>query len=69
MLQRIRERFTGWIAIAILALIGASFVFVGLNYSFIGSSYAARVDGTEISVAQFENAYRDQLQQNPQLAQ
>ena len=69
MLQNIREKFTGWIAIAILALIGASFVFVGLNYSFIGSSYAAKVDGVDIGVAQFENTYRDQLQANPQFAQ
>ncbi len=69
MLQNIREKFTGWIAISILALIGASFVFVGLNYSFIGSSYAARVDGVDIGVAQFENTYRDQLQANPQFAQ
>ncbi len=69
MLQNIREKFTGWIAIAILALIGFSFVFVGLNYSFIGSSYAAKVDGVDIGVAQFENAYREQLQTNPQFAQ
>ena len=69
MLQNIREKFTGWIAITILAVIGLSFVFVGLNYSFIGNSYAAKVDGVDIGVAQFENAYRDQLQNNPQLAQ
>lgn len=69
MLQNIREKFTGWIAITILAVIGFSFVFVGLNYSFIGQSFAARVDGVDIGVAQFENAYRDQLQSNPQLAQ
>ncbi|MDH3578263.1 MAG: SurA N-terminal domain-containing protein [Gammaproteobacteria bacterium] len=69
MLQNIREKFTGWIAISILALIGFSFVFVGLNYSFIGQSYAAKVDGVDISVAQFENAYREQMQANPQLAQ
>ena len=48
MLQKLREKFTGWIAISILALIGLSFVFVGLNYSFIGSSYAAKVDGVDI---------------------
>ena len=69
MLQKIREKFTGWIAISILALIGFSFVFVGLNYSFIGQSYAAKVDGVDIGVNQFENAYREQLQANPQLAQ
>jgi peptidyl-prolyl cis-trans isomerase D len=69
MLQNIREKFTGWIAIAILALIGFSFIFVGLNYSFIGQSYAAKVDGVDISVAQFENAYREQLQSDPRLMQ
>jgi hypothetical protein len=58
MLQNIREKFTGWVAISILALIGFSFVFVGLNYSFIGQSFAAQVDGVDIGVAQFENAYQ-----------
>jgi peptidyl-prolyl cis-trans isomerase D len=66
MLQNLREKFTGWVAISILALIGFSFIFVGLNYSFIGQSYAAKVDGVDIGVGQFENAYREQLQANPQ---
>ena len=69
MLQNIREKFTGWVAIAILAVIGLSFVFVGLNYSFIGQSFAAKVDGEDISANEFENAYREQLQSNPQFAQ
>ena len=69
MLQKIREKFTGWIAITILAVIGFSFVFVGLNYSFIGNSFAAKVNGVDIGVGQFENAYREQLQANPQFAQ
>ena len=69
MLQNLREKFTGWVAISILALIGFSFIFVGLNYSFIGQSYAAKVDGVDIGVGQFENAYREQLQANPQIAQ
>ena len=69
MLQNIREKFTGWVAISILGVIGLSFVFVGLNYSFIGQGYAAKVDGVDISINQFENAYREQLQSNPQFAQ
>jgi peptidyl-prolyl cis-trans isomerase D len=70
MLQNIREKFTGWIAAAILALIAVTFVFVGgANFAFIGSNYAAKVDGSEIGLGQFEQAYRDQLQQNPQFAQ
>jgi len=69
MLQNIREKFTGWVAITILAVIGFSFIFVGLNYSFVGNSFAAKVDGVDIGVGQFENAYREQIQANPQFAQ
>lgn len=68
MLQVMREKFTGTFAIILLAMIGLSFVFFGLNYSFIGSSYAARVDGEEIKALTFEQNYREALQRNPQLA-
>jgi len=68
MLQQMREKFTGKFAIAILAIIGVSFVFFGLNYSFTGSSYAAKVDGEEINSAVFEQSYRDAIQRNPQMA-
>ena len=70
MLQNIREKFTGWIAISILALIGVTFVFVGgANFAFIGSNYAAKVGDSEIGINQFNAAYNDQIVQNPQLAQ
>lgn len=69
MLQNIREKFTGWIALAILGLIALTFVFVGgANFAFVGNNYAAKVDGIEIGLGQFEQAYRDVLQQNPQYA-
>ena len=69
MLQNIREKFTGWIAIGILGLIALTFVFVGgANFAFVGNSYAARVNGVDISVVEFENTYRNVLQQNPQFA-
>ncbi|MGB5347617.1 MAG: SurA N-terminal domain-containing protein [Woeseia sp.] len=61
MLQNIRDRFTGGFAIAILALLCVPFVFFGINYNFIGNSYAAKVNGEEISVTEFDNAYRQQL--------
>ncbi len=68
MLQNIREKFTGWIAIAILALIAVTFVFVGgASFTLIGDNYAAKVDGVEIGLGQFEAAYQDQVQQNPTL--
>ena len=66
MLQNIREKFTGGIAIAILALIGIPFLFFGVgNYNFLGQTFAAKVDGSEIGIGQFEQFYRDQLQRNP----
>jgi peptidyl-prolyl cis-trans isomerase D len=49
-------------------MIGLSFVFFGLNYSFVGSPYAAKVDGEEIDAGVFEQNYRDAIQRNPQLA-
>ena len=49
MLQKIREKFTGTFALVILALIGIPFVFFGINYNFVGSSFAAKIDGEEIS--------------------
>ncbi len=68
MLQNMRESFTGKFAFLLLVLIGLSFVFVGLNYSFIGSTNAAKVDGEEILAGTFEQRYRDALQANPTLA-
>ncbi|MEO1203911.1 MAG: SurA N-terminal domain-containing protein [Pseudomonadota bacterium] len=68
MLQDIREKFTGTFAIVLLAMIGLSFVFFGLNYSFIGSTYAAKVDGEQINPAEFEQRFGQAVQSNPQLA-
>ena len=69
MLTKIREKFTGGIAIAILVTIVVSFVFVGgSGVGFSGQNYAAKVDGVDISIGRFEAVYREQLQGNPQLA-
>lgn len=69
MLTKIREKFTGGIAIAILVTIGVSFVFVGgSRLGFSGQNYVAKVGGVDISVGRFEAVYRERLQANPQLA-
>ena len=69
MLTKIREKFTGGIAIAILVTIVVSFVFVGgSGVGFSGQNYAAKVDGVDISIGRFEAVYREQLQGNSQLA-
>ena len=69
MLTKIREKFTGKIAIAVLALIGVPFLFFGVSAPLTGSQVAATVDGSEIGVMQFEQTYRDQLDANPSWAQ
>jgi peptidyl-prolyl cis-trans isomerase D len=69
MLQNIRDRFTGGFAIAILALISVPFVFFGINYNFIGTGYAAKVNGEEISTFELENAYQNQLLQYAELGE
>ena len=68
MLQQMRDKFTGTFALVILVVLGFSFIFFGLNYSFMGSSFAAKVDGEEINLNLFERNYRDAIQRNPQLA-
>jgi len=69
MLQKIREKFTGWIALAILALIALTFVFVGVTPGFIGTNFAAKVDGEEIGAGYFEQRYREAIQREPRLAE
>ena len=69
MLQNIRDHLTGKIALIVLGVIALSFVFVGgASFTTIGSNYVAKVDGVDIGIQQFEMAYRDQLQENPQFA-
>ncbi|MEL7186712.1 MAG: SurA N-terminal domain-containing protein, partial [Pseudomonadota bacterium] len=70
MLQNIRENLTGRMALVILAVIALSFVFVGgASFVSIGQSFAAKVDGKTVGIGAFENTYRMQLQENPQLLQ
>lgn len=64
MLQTIRERFTGVFAVTIFGMIVVSFIFWGIgNFTFLSGSSAATVDGVEISTAQLEGAYQNQLLQ------
>jgi len=69
MLTQIREKIVGPIGLVILGAIALSFVFFGATLNFAGNVYAAKVDGSEIGLGQFETTYRQQLDANPQLAQ
>lgn len=69
MLQNIRDRLTGGIAIAFLVLLSVPFLFFGItNFNFVGSNNVATVNGEEIPLVAFENAYRQQLQQYGEFA-
>lgn len=48
MLQRIRDKVTGVVAFAFLALIAVVFIFWGLDFSSTGNAYAVKVNGERI---------------------
>lgn len=69
MLTKIREKFAGGVALVILGAIALSFVFIDTNVDLSGGNvYAAKVDGSEISMNELELDYRARLDANPQLA-
>lgn len=63
MLQRIRDRSSGWIAILILGLISVSFVFFGVNMDFTNAGFIAKVNGTEVSPLEVQRVYQNQAAQ------
>ena len=65
MLQAIRERFTGWVAITILGVIALSLVltFGNIDTGFTGGGAAASVNGEDISMRDFLRIYQRRRQQ------
>lgn len=64
MLLKIREIMTGWIAAAIIILLIIPFAFWGINYYFGsgGTVSAIEVNGTKISLQEFQRAYQNMRQ-------
>lgn len=66
MLQRIRERITGWIAGLVIVLVGGAFVLFGVQYyvqqSGRDGDVAATVNGVKITPLQVHRAYTQMLQ-------
>jgi peptidyl-prolyl cis-trans isomerase D len=63
MLQAINDRIKGWLGALVIIMITIPFAFWGIE-SYIGGGgkqFAAVVNGEEIPVYQFENAYSNQL--------
>ena len=55
MLQVFRDSFGRYVAIAILALIGVTFIFFGIDFSITQLSYAAKVNGEAIPIREYES--------------
>lgn len=61
MLQRIRERISGWVSILVIVLVGGAFILFGVEYYFQqggagDANTAATVNGTVISQQQLSDA-------------
>ncbi len=69
MLQTIRERLTGWVAAAVIVVIGLALVvsFGNMSTDVTGTNFAAKVDGEEIPMLEFRQVYQNQLLRQQEL--
>jgi len=61
MLQTIHDKLKGWVAGLVLGAIALVFVFWGINWTLSAPTYAAKVNGHEISSADVRQSYQQQL--------
>ena len=61
MLQKIREKITGWVAWTIVITIGLVFAVWGIDLSFTPTPMAAKVNGAEVPVEPVRRAYQEQV--------
>ena len=59
MLQRIRDKISGWFAIVFLGAIAIVFIFWGIQFESSVTSAAASVNGKDISAATVQQAWQD----------
>ena len=68
MLQAIRDKITGWVAIVFLGAIGIVFIFWGVDMgTSAGARYAAEVNGEGIPIDKVQRAWQQQEQQLQQM--
>src|ERR1700722_834131 len=63
MLQSIHDKLKGWLAGVVLGAIGLVFVFWGINWTMTAPSYAAKVNGSEVSANDVRQSYQQKLAQ------
>ena len=61
MLQKIREKITGWVAWAIIITIGVVFAVWGIDLSFTPRAVAAKVNGEDVPIEPVRRAYQEQI--------
>ena len=59
MLQKIRDKITGWVAAVIIGLIAVVFIFWGIQFESSVTAAAAKVNGEEISMQAVQRAWQD----------
>jgi len=69
MMQQLREGIGRWIAGLILGLIAIAFIFWGVNFNVAIPTFAARVNGEEIPLLEFDRALQVQQAQYAELYQ
>src|SRR5665213_2560206 len=63
MLQQIHDKLMGWVGGVLLGAVGLLFVFWGINWTLRSPSYAAKVNGSEVSANEVRQSYQQQLSQ------
>jgi len=68
-LQKIRDKVSGWVASLFLGTVAVVFVFWGIDFQNKTSAYAAKVDGEKISVETARRAWQQRMTQLQQMVQ
>ena len=63
MLQTIHDKLKGWLAGVVLGAVGLVFVFWGINWTMTAPTYAAKVNGSEVSANDVRQSYQQKLAQ------
>ena len=61
MLQIIRDKLTGWVAVVIFIFIGLAFALWGIDLGGANLNYAAKVNGADISLNEFRRQQQNQM--------
>lgn len=68
MLQSIRDKTSGWVAVLLLGAVAVVFVFFGMNFqSSVAGSYAAKVNGEPVAAETVRRAWQSQLSRLQQM--